>query len=79
MPKRDRVRAALTAAGVGTNIYYPLSLHLQPCFAHLGHKLDEFPVAERATQEVLALPVYPELTAAQQQHVAQVLGDALSG
>jgi len=79
VPERDRVRMALTAAGIGTNIYYPLSLHLQPCFAHLGHKPGEFPVAERATQEVLALPVYPELTAAQQQHVAEALGDALSG
>jgi dTDP-4-amino-4,6-dideoxygalactose transaminase len=79
VPERDRVRAALTAAGIGTNIYYPLSLHLQPCFAHLGHKPGEFPVAERATQEVLALPVYPELTAAQQQHVAEVLADSLSG
>jgi dTDP-4-amino-4,6-dideoxygalactose transaminase len=79
VPDRDRVRAALTAAGIGTNIYYPLSLHLQPCFAHLGYKPGDFPVAERATQEVLALPVYPELTVAQQQHVAEALGDALSG
>jgi len=78
VPERDRVRAAVTAAGIGTNIYYPLSLHLQPCFAHLGHKPGEFPVAERATQEVLALPVYPELTAAQQQHVVKVLTEAVS-
>ncbi len=79
VPNRDRVRTALTAAGVGTNIYYPLSLHLQPCFAHLGYKSGDFPVAERATQEVLALPVYPELTVTQQRRVAEALGDALSG
>ena len=79
VPDRDRVRAALTAAGIGTNIYYPLSLHLQPCFAHLGYKPGDFPVAERATQEVLALPVYPELTVDQQQRVVEAMGDALSG
>jgi len=79
VPDRDRVQAALTVAGIGTKVYYPLSLHLQPCFAHLGYKPGEFPVAERATQEVLALPVYPELTVAQQQHVVKVLTEVLSG
>ena len=59
---RDALRAFLSAAGVDTQIYYSLPLHLQPALAHLGHREGEFPQAERATREVLALPIYPELT-----------------
>src|SRR5262245_31322059 len=65
VPDRDRVNQALTECGVATAIYYPIPLHQQQCFAYLGHKAGEFPESERACREVLALPVYPELSAEQ--------------
>ncbi|HSA55865.1 MAG TPA: DegT/DnrJ/EryC1/StrS family aminotransferase [Gemmatimonadaceae bacterium] len=67
--RRDELQAFLKARHIGTAIYYPLPLHLQPCFAYLGHKPGAFPEAERAAGEVLALPVYPELTSAQLDEV----------
>jgi dTDP-4-amino-4,6-dideoxygalactose transaminase len=70
-PKRDALRAHLTAAGVGTEVYYPLALHLQPCLADLGFAPGAFPHAERATQEALALPIYAELTEAQQVYAVE--------
>ena len=70
---RDGVRQRLAAAGVGTEIYYPVPLHLQQCFAYLGGKPGEFPESERAAHESLALPIYPELTQAQLQYVVDML------
>jgi dTDP-4-amino-4,6-dideoxygalactose transaminase len=74
-PRRDALRAHLTAAGIGTEVYYPLALHLQPCFADLGLRPGAFPHAERATQEVLALPIYAELTEAQQGTVVEQIAN----
>jgi dTDP-4-amino-4,6-dideoxygalactose transaminase len=77
VPQRDKVRERLTAAGIGCAVYYPLPLHLQECFASLGHAAGDFPEAERAAKESLALPIYPELSADQIREVAAALADAL--
>jgi dTDP-4-amino-4,6-dideoxygalactose transaminase len=71
VPKRDELMRSLAADGIGTGVYYPHPLHLQTCFASLGFKKNDFPEAESACREVLALPVYPELSAAGTEAVVE--------
>jgi dTDP-4-amino-4,6-dideoxygalactose transaminase len=72
-PRRDELKAHLEANGVGCAVHYPISLHQQKAYANLGHKPGDFPVAEKAARECLSLPIYPELTDAQIQRVAEVV------
>ena len=76
--RRDELREFLTARKIGTEIYYPIPLHLQPCFVYLGHLEGDFPEAERAAKEVLALPMFPELTDEEQQRVVTSIADFYS-
>jgi dTDP-4-amino-4,6-dideoxygalactose transaminase len=74
---REGLRKALEAAGVSTEIYYPVPMHLQECFAPLGYKAGQLPESERAADETLALPIYPELTEAQARYVVDMVRDFL--
>ena len=77
--EREGVMAALKKANIGHAVYYPKPLHFQKCFAYLGYKPGDLPVAEKACQEVLALPIYPELSMEQKQSVIGVIKDFYAG
>lgn len=74
---RDAVQEELRSRGVGSTVYYPLPLHLQPVFENLGYKLGDFPESERAAEEVLSLPMFPELETCEQEYVMEQLCDIL--
>ncbi len=76
--RRDRVLAELTAAGIGAGIHYPTPVHLTPAFAGLGYRAGDFPRCEAAAAEILSLPMYPQITPAQQERVVDVLATALA-
>lgn len=75
--RRDQIRSQLQAKGVSSMVYYPLPLHLQPVYAHLGYQSGQLPVAEQTAHEVLSLPMFPELTVKQQERVVYSLKDCL--
>lgn len=74
-PQRDALRAHLTKREIGTEIYYPVGLHLQKCFSHLGYKEGDLPETERATGETLALPIYPEISREAQRYVVDAIAE----
>ncbi len=78
-PRRDDVQRFLTEKGIGSAIYYPVPLHLQECFGYLGGQPGQFPVAEQACREVLALPIYPELSQEQIGFVAESINEFYKG
>ena len=74
-PRRDELRKHLADRDIETAIYYPLALHEQPCFEYLGYKAGDFPEAERAARETLALPIYPEIAREAQQYVVKCVAE----
>jgi dTDP-4-amino-4,6-dideoxygalactose transaminase len=77
VPRRDEVLKKLNAAGIGAGIHYPIPIHLQGAFKHLGQQAGAFPVAEKAAGEILSLPLYPQITPQQQERVADELRKAI--
>ena len=77
--KRDKLKDFLGVNGIGTGIYYPLPLHLQECFSGLGYKRGSLPVSEAAAKETLALPIYPELSAAKQKYLVKTVAKFYGG
>jgi dTDP-4-amino-4,6-dideoxygalactose transaminase len=79
LSERDELQAYLKTQGVGTEVYYPVPMHLQECFAYLGHAAGAFPESERAAKESVALPVHPEITEVQARFVVECVGNFVRG
>lgn len=77
-PERDRLQASLKRAGIATGIHYPIPLHLQPAFSSLGYGAGDFPYSEQAANDMLSIPIYPELSDTQVHQVARVIREALA-
>jgi dTDP-4-amino-4,6-dideoxygalactose transaminase len=76
--ERDRLRETLHERGIETGIHYPIPLHLQKAYKHMGYKSGDFPIAERASAEILSLPMFPTLRADEQQNVVSTIHNLLS-
>ena len=77
--QRARVQSELANAGIASTVYYPVPIHLQPIYASLNYRSGDLPETEKASGEVLSLPMYPELNTEQIQLIAQAIGSALRG
>ena len=71
--RRDELQAYLTGAGIGTGIHYPIPLHLQEAYRHRGFQQGDFPISEMVAEEILSLPMYPQLEIDQQRQVVQTI------
>ena len=78
-PERDRIRRELEARGILSSLHYPVPIHLQKAYRHLGHRPGDFPVTEKISRECLTLPLFPEMTAPQQDRVIEALHEILGG
>jgi dTDP-4-amino-4,6-dideoxygalactose transaminase len=77
-PDRDALRDHLTRREIATEIYYPIGLHMQECFAYLNHKEGDFPETELAARETFALPIYPEISPEAQRYVVHAIAEFFS-
>ena len=75
LDRRDDFRAHLKTRKIGHEVYYPVPLHMQKCFAHLGYKKGDFPASERAAERACSIPIFPEITVEEQEYVAKAVKD----